>query len=53
MADQLSALDATFLELEQLDEGGTMHIGGVMVFDPLPTAARPRSTLCARTSPRA
>jgi diacylglycerol O-acyltransferase / wax synthase len=33
--DQLTALDATFLELEQADEGATMHIGGVMVFDPL------------------
>ncbi len=36
MADPLTALDATFLELEQMDEGATMHIGGVMVFDPLP-----------------
>jgi len=41
MADQLSALDATFLELEQLDEGATMHIGGVMVFDPLPDGTAP------------
>ncbi len=36
MVDQLTALDATFLELEQMDEGATMHIGGVMVFDPVP-----------------
>ena len=36
MGDPLTALDATFLELEQLDEGATMHIGAVMVFDPLP-----------------
>ena len=41
MTDQLSALDATFLELEQLDEGATMHIGGVMVFDPLPGGGAP------------
>ena len=39
--DHLSALDATFLELEQADEGATMHIGGVMVFDPLPGGGMP------------
>jgi len=33
MADHLTALDATFLELEQADESAHMHIGGVMVFD--------------------
>jgi diacylglycerol O-acyltransferase / wax synthase len=63
MTDQLSALDATFLELEQLDEGATMHIGGVMVFDPLPGGGAPgldavcteiaaRLTLLARYSQR-
>ncbi len=41
MADPLTPLDATFLELEQMDEGATMHIGGVMVFDPLPGGAVP------------
>ncbi len=41
MADQLTALDATFLELEQMDEGATMHIGGVLVFDPLPDGTVP------------
>jgi diacylglycerol O-acyltransferase / wax synthase len=41
MADRLSALDATFLELEQMDEGATMHIGGVMIFDPLPDGSTP------------
>ena len=41
MSDQLSALDATFLELEQSDEGATMHIGGIMVFDPLPDGGTP------------
>ena len=41
MEDRLSALDATFLELEQLDEGATMHIGSVMIFDPLPDGTVP------------
>ncbi len=41
MSDRLSALDATFLELEQLDEGATMHIGSVMVFDALPDGSVP------------
>lgn len=41
MADQLTALDATFLELEQADQGAHMHIGGVMVFDPLPDGGVP------------
>jgi diacylglycerol O-acyltransferase / wax synthase len=34
MGDHLTALDATFLELEQLDRSAHMHIGGVMVFEP-------------------
>ena len=34
LRDTLTALDATFLELEQLDEGALMAIGGAMVFDP-------------------
>jgi WS/DGAT/MGAT family acyltransferase len=33
MTDTLTALDATFLELEQQDEGALMSIGGAMVFD--------------------
>jgi diacylglycerol O-acyltransferase / wax synthase len=41
MPGRLSALDATFLELEQMNEGATMHIGGVMVFDPLPGGGAP------------
>jgi len=41
MSDQLTALDATFLELEQLDEGATMHIGSVMVFEPVPDGPLP------------
>ena len=41
MADRLTALDATFLELEQADESAHMHIGGVMVFEPLPGGGTP------------
>ena len=41
MPDRLTALDATFLELEQRDEGATMHIGGVMIFDPVPDGGVP------------
>jgi len=39
--DQLTALDATFLELEQADDSALMHIGGVLVFDPLPDGGAP------------
>ncbi len=41
MPDQLTALDATFLELEQVDDCAHMHIGGVMVFEPLPSGGAP------------
>lgn len=34
MSDSLNALDATFLELEEADQGAHMHIGAVMVFEP-------------------
>ncbi len=52
-AARLSALDATFLELEQADEGATMHIGGVMVFEALPDGGTPsleaiRATIAER-----
>ena len=40
-ADPLTALDATFLELEEDDEGALMHIGGALVFDPLPGGGTP------------
>ena len=33
MSEQLSALDATFLELEEADQSAHMHIGGVMLFE--------------------
>jgi diacylglycerol O-acyltransferase / wax synthase len=34
MAEHLSALDATFLELEQEDPSAHMHIGGLLIFEP-------------------
>jgi len=40
--DQLTALDATFLELEQADDSALMHIGGALVFAP-PLGAQPPS----------
>ncbi len=53
MADPLTALDATFLELEQMDEGATMHIGGVMVFDPPPDGTVPAlEAVCANIASR-
>ena len=49
MGDRLTALDATFLELEESDPSVHMHIGAIMVFDPLPGGDRRRSsTLDAR-----
>ena len=33
MSEQLTALDATFLELEEADDSAHMHIGGLMVFE--------------------
>jgi len=41
MADVLSALDDTFLELEELEPGALMNIGAVLVFDPLPEGGAP------------
>jgi diacylglycerol O-acyltransferase / wax synthase len=53
MTDTLTALDATFLELEQQDEGALMSIGGVMVFDPLPQGGAPTvEEVCANLGPR-
>jgi WS/DGAT/MGAT family acyltransferase len=34
MSDALTALDATFLELEDADQSAHMHIGAVMLFEP-------------------
>ena len=33
ITERLTPLDATFLELEQADEGAMMHIGGALIFD--------------------
>ncbi len=41
MRDNLTPLDASFLELEQVDESAHMHIGWAMVFDPLPDGGTP------------
>jgi WS/DGAT/MGAT family acyltransferase len=41
MAEQLSPLDTMFLDLEQVEDGATMHFGAVMVFDPLPGGGAP------------
>jgi WS/DGAT/MGAT family acyltransferase len=38
---QLTALDTTFLELEDADPSAHMHIGGVLVFAPTPTGGPP------------
>jgi diacylglycerol O-acyltransferase / wax synthase len=41
MGGRLTPLDASFLELEQVDESAHMHIGWAMVFDPLPEGGAP------------
>jgi WS/DGAT/MGAT family acyltransferase len=41
--ERLSPLDATFLELEQHEDGATMHIGGSLIFEPLPETGGPPS----------
>jgi diacylglycerol O-acyltransferase len=53
VAEKLTALDGTFLRLEELDEGALMNLGGVMVFDPpaggvAPTVDAVREQLSAR-----
>lgn len=53
MGETLSALDATFLELEERNEGALMGIGGVMVFDPLPGGGTPSlEEVCAGVASR-
>ena len=53
MSDTLTALDATFLEVEQQDEGALMSIGGVSVFDPIPGGGAPTiEELCANLGAR-
>src|ERR1019366_1352397 len=41
MSEHLTALDATFLELEQADESAHMAIGRAPVADPLPGGGAP------------
>ena len=41
MGEHLTALDATFLELEEADESAHMHIGAIMVFEPTPDGGAP------------
>jgi diacylglycerol O-acyltransferase / wax synthase len=41
--ERLSSLDSTFLELEQHEDGATMHIGGALIFEPLAETAGPPS----------
>jgi diacylglycerol O-acyltransferase / wax synthase len=41
VTEHLTPLDATFLELEQSSEAAHMHIGAVMVFDPIPGGGAP------------
>ncbi len=53
MSEHLTALDATFLELEEADESAHMHTGGIMVFDPLPGGGTPsREELCQQLASR-
>jgi diacylglycerol O-acyltransferase len=47
MNEQLTALDATFLELEEADESAHMHTGVIMVFEPLTNGGSPsREEVC-------
>jgi diacylglycerol O-acyltransferase len=47
MAEHLTPLDATFLELEEADESAHMHIGAIMVFDRPPAGRAPsREEVC-------
>lgn len=41
---ELTPLDATFLELEDIHEGSTMHIGGALLFEPVPGTGGAPST---------
>ena len=47
MSEHLTALDATFLELEEADESAHMHTGVIMVFDSRPDGGSPsREEVC-------
>ena len=47
-AEHLTALDATFLELEEADASAHMHIGGVMLFEPYGEGGAPPIDLIRR-----
>jgi hypothetical protein len=48
--DQLTALDAAFLELEEAHDGVLMHIGAALMFDQLPGGGTLAIGRCASTS---
>ncbi len=53
MSEHLTALDATFLELEEIDESAHMHTGVIMVFDPRPDGGSPsREEVCSYLASR-
>ena len=53
MTAHLTALDATFLELEEGDESAHMHTGVIMVFDPRPDGGSPsREEVCSYLASR-
>jgi diacylglycerol O-acyltransferase len=53
MGEHLTALDATFLELEEADESAHMHIGAILVFDPPPGGVPPsRERVCQELAGR-
>ena len=41
MSEHLTPVDATFLELEEVDDSAHMHIGAIMVFEPPPDGSVP------------
>ena len=52
MSEQLTPLDATFLELEDADEAAHMHIGGLLVFEPRPNGKPPQVATVRRQMER-
>ncbi len=53
MSEHLTALDATFLELEEVDETAHMHTGVIMVFDPRSDGGSPsREEVCSYLASR-
>jgi diacylglycerol O-acyltransferase / wax synthase len=53
MSEHLTALDATFLELEEADESAHMHTGAIMVFDPRPDgSSASREDVCRHLASR-